>query len=82
MKLSIIFNGCMKLNLFYSLNYKNVCTIITNIDVQRHKKTKFLHYAKTKMQINCAVTAQLIRAFVFVEYHSFSIQNFKLLAFF
>ena len=26
----------------------------------RHEKTCFLHYAKTKAQISCAVTAQLI----------------------
>ena len=31
----------------------------------RHEKTGFLHYAKTKAQISCAVTAQLISAFVF-----------------
>ena len=31
----------------------------------RHEKTGFFSYAKTKRQISCAVTAQLISAFVF-----------------
>ena len=31
----------------------------------RYEKTGFFAYAKTKMQISCAVTAQLISAFVF-----------------
>ena len=31
----------------------------------RHVKTCFLHNAKTKLQISCAVTSQLISAFVF-----------------
>ena len=31
----------------------------------RHEKTCFFAYAKTKEQISCAVTAQLISAFVF-----------------
>ena len=31
----------------------------------RHEKTGFLQYAETKTQISCAVTAQLISAFVF-----------------
>ena len=31
----------------------------------RHEKTRFLHYAKTKTQISCAKTAQLISVFVF-----------------
>ena len=30
-----------------------------------HEKTIFLHMQKTKAQISCAVTAQLISAFVF-----------------
>ena len=31
----------------------------------RREKTRFLHMRKTKTQISCAVTAQLISAFVF-----------------
>ena len=31
----------------------------------RYEKTRFLHMQKTKMQISCAATAQLISAFVF-----------------
>ena len=31
----------------------------------RHEKTCFLQIVKTKMQISCEVTAQLISAFVF-----------------
>ena len=42
-------------------------------------------YSKTKMQISCAVTAQLIRVFIFatriVQSTSSLIQNFKLLVF-
>ena len=30
-----------------------------------HEKTGFLHYAKTKAQISCTVTAQLINTFIF-----------------
>ena len=30
----------------------------------RHEKTRLLHYGKTKKQISCAVTAQLIGTFV------------------
>ena len=34
-------------------------------DEPHHKKTRLFAYAKTKAQISCAVTAQLICAFVF-----------------
>ena len=35
---------------------------------QLHEKTCFFAYAKTKAQISCTVTAQLISAFVFATY--------------
>ena len=48
-------------------------------------KNDFFAYAKTKVQISCAVTAQPISVFVFAtQYNSSStyMQNFKFLAFF
>ena len=38
---------------------------ISDENEPRHEKTCFFAYAKTKAQISCAVTAQLISAFVF-----------------
>ena len=43
---------------------KNTYSNIIRIE-PRHEKTGFFAYAKTKAQISCAVTAQLISAFVF-----------------
>ena len=40
-------------------------SILSEENVPRHEETRFFAYAKTKTQISCAVTAQLISAFVF-----------------
>ena len=54
-----------------------------NLLEHRCEKTGFLHMRKTKTQIECAVTAQLIGAFVFairIEqslYYMYKIRNFK-----
>ena len=49
--------------------YRGFLPTLHSIDVRinepRREKTGFLHHAKTKTQISCAVTAQLISAFVF-----------------
>ena len=49
----------------------------------RKLKLDLYFYAKTKMQISCAVTAQLISIFVFphTDFH-LKFRNFKFLAFF
>ena len=44
-----------------------VASILINI-CAAYEKNGFFAYAKTKMQISCAVTAQLISAFVFVTH--------------
>ena len=47
----------------------------------RQEKTRLLHYAKSKAQISCAVTAQLISAFVFatwiVQFHLYLFPKFQ-----
>ena len=45
--------------------YCNLQTTVRVGNKPRHEKTGFLHYAKTKAQISCALTAQLISAFDF-----------------
>ena len=39
-----------------------------NVYDLQHEKISFFDYAKTKVQISCALTAQLIRAFVFTTW--------------
>ena len=52
----------MRMYMYSSNCYEN------RIYEQLHEKTCFLHNAKTKAQISCAVTMQLISAFVFTTY--------------
>ena len=40
-------------------------TILTNLNEVCHEKISFLHTRKTKAQICCMITLQLIRAFAF-----------------
>ena len=73
---------------FYLLrhNISNSSIFITNRKDKIILENRIFAYAKTKAQISCAVTAQLISAFVFAKqtYNSFpnNVQNFNILAFF
>ena len=47
-------------------NYCFICQTLGNIVIElHHEKTGSFAYAETKMQISCAVTAQLISTLVF-----------------
>ena len=75
---SICYNG------FYKALPVYVCRAAVFI-VSLVTRGRIFAYAKTKAQISCAVTAQMISAFVFatrIDHSSSYIRNFKLLTFF
>ena len=62
-------------NLFHYLYAKNkkaealyLCSLIGNVAFEQHHRKPALACVKTKTQISCTVTAQLISAFVFTTY--------------
>ena len=63
----VLSKGFSVISLRYLLN-TGWNAVEKGINERHHEKSCFFAYAKTKAQISCAVTAQLISAFVFATY--------------
>ena len=61
----IIFLKCVNLEESEIFNYRSYLDDLTTFEPRHEKTWVFFAYAKTKAQISFAVTAKLIRAFVF-----------------